>query len=181
MNRKSLNTFSIIFLLIVHSANVSSQDWRVATANDSRGFIVVTGMRINEDPANYGRDLSVAEGAIVKLTGRNSITLEKKTEVFNRPGQKAGEVFFTADFPVILDSTYNISMTFKNGTTIKIDGYHLPVEWKTHFYFHSTIGTVSPASVLRKKQDEQTKLWCYVYGLFPLDNYKKMGGTQVKK
>lgn len=180
MNLKSLNKFSIIVFLIVQSVNVSSQDWRKATANDNRAFIVVTGMRINEDPANYGRDLSVAEGAIVKITSRNGITSKKKTEVFSRPGQKTGELFFTADFPVILDSTYNISITFKDGTVIQIDDYRLPVDWKTHFYYHSTVGTVSPASVLRKKQDDKTKLWCYIYGLFPMDNYTKMGGSQVK-
>ena len=180
MNRKLINILTIIFLLIAHFANLSAQRWKEATANDNRAFIVVTGMRINEDPANLSRDLSDAEGAMVKLTARNGETWEKKTKVFTRPGQIEGELFFTADFSVILDSTYSISMTFKNGTIIQIDSYRLLAEWKTHFYSHSTDGTVSPTSVLRKKQDDQSKLWCYIYGLFPLDNYKKLGSTQVK-
>lgn len=180
MNRKLLNTLITSSLLIAHSANASAQGWVEATARDNRAIIVVTGMRINEDPANYGMDLSVAEGALVKLTTRNGEIREKKTEVFTRPWQKEEEIFFTADFPIILDTTYIISMTFKNGTTIQIDGLSLPAEWKTHFFYHSTNGTVSPASVLRKKEDKQANLWCYVYGMFPLDNYKKVGGTQVK-
>jgi hypothetical protein len=180
MNKKLINTLTIILLMIANTVEVSSQGWKEATANDNRAFIVVTGMRINEDPANYGKDLSFAEGAKVTLTGRNGKKWEKKTQLFTRLGQGGGEAFFTADFPVILDSTYTISMTFKSGTIIQIDGFCMPAEWKTHFYFHSTIGTVSPASVLRKKEDKQANLWCYVYGIFPFDNYKKVGGTQIK-
>jgi hypothetical protein len=180
MNGKLCNIFLIVLVFIAYSANVSSQVRKEVKAKDNRAFIVVTGMLINEDIANYGRDLSPAEGAMVKLTAGNGRTLGKKTEVFTSPGQKKGEIFFTADFPVILDSTYSITMTFKNGTIIHIDDYCLLGKWKTHFAYHSTVNFSSPASVMRKKQDEKTKLWCYVYGLFPLDNYKKMGGTQVK-
>jgi hypothetical protein len=180
MNRIKINTLTIIILLLMYSGSATGQSWQEETRNDNRAIIVVTGMKVNEDTLNYGKDPSVAEGAKVKLTTRNGATLEKKTEIFSNLGQKKGEVYFSADFPVIMDSTYNISMTFKNGSVIRINNFCLRATWKTHFYYHSTNGTVSPASVLRKEMDAQNNVWCYVYGLFPLSNYKKVGGTQVK-
>ncbi len=147
---------------------------------ENRAVIVATGMRLNEDPADYRKDLSVAEGAVVRLTGPDGQTREKKTAAFRRGGRQGGEVYFTADFLVDLDATYAIDMTFKDGTVIRIEDYRLPRDWKTHFYYHSTTGTLSPASILRVGEDERTKLRCHVYAVYPLENYKKLGGSQVQ-
>ena len=141
--------------------------------------IVVTGMRLNEDPADYRKDLSVAEGAVVKVTVPGGRTREKMTQAFSRTGKGSGQVHFTADFEVDLDATYEITMTFKDGTVIRIPDYRLPKDWKTHFYFHSTTGTLSPASILRFGEDARTKLRCCVYAVYPLESYRALGGRQV--
>lgn len=143
----------------------------------TRAVIVVTGMRLNEDPADYRKDLSVAEDATVRVTARGGATREKKTVAFAR---RNGPVHFTADFEVDLDATYDITMTFRDGTIIHVPDYRLPHEWKTHFYFHSTTGTLSPSSILRIGEDPQTKLRCHVYAVYPLDSYRKLGGKQLQ-
>ncbi|MDQ1296712.1 MAG: hypothetical protein QG611_691 [Bacteroidota bacterium] len=178
--KKIIHNILIINILLLSSISVYSQTWEELTKNEFRAIIVVTGMKLNEDAENYVKDLSVAEGASVRVSSRNGQLWEKKTIPFSGQGQGNGESFFTSDFQVILDSTYSISMTFKNGTVIEIDDFCLPSEWKTHFFSHSTNGTVSPTSVLRKKMDKQTQLWCYIYSVFPLSNYKILGGSQVK-
>lgn len=180
MALKFINNLAIIVFLLMFPEGAIAQSWQEASASTNQAIIVVTGMKLNSDTAYNGKDLSVAEDAVVKITAGNGESREKRTEVFTRTGLKKGDVFFTADFPVNLDSTYNISMTFKNGTVIRIDDYRLPAVWKTHFFFHSTVRTSSPASVLRKAMDEQTRLCCYIYALFPSSNYKALGGTQVK-
>lgn len=157
------------------AAEVSKKD----AYQGSSAVIVVTGMRLNEDPADYRKDLSVAEGAVVKVTVPGGKTREKMTQTFSRTGKGAGQVHHTADFEVDLDATYEITMTFKDGTVIRIPDYRLPKDWKTHFYFHSTTGTLSPSSILRFGEDARTKLRCCVYAVYPLENYRKLGGHQV--
>ena len=151
-----------------------------ALYQENRAVIVVTGMRLNEDPADYRKDLSVAEGASVKVTARGGTTREKQTEAYVRSGNNAGQIHFTADFEVDLDATYTIVMTFKDGTVLRMEDYALPRSWKTHFYFHSTTGTLSPASVLRIGEDATTKLRCHVYAVYPLESYRKLGGRDVR-
>ena len=148
-----------------------------ALYQENRAVIVVTGMRLNEDPSDYRKDLSVAEGASVKVTGRGGATREKTTEAYVRSGNNAGQVHFTAEFEVDLDATYTVVMTFKDGTVIRIEDYALPKNWKTHFYFHSTNGTKSPASILRFVEDPKTKLRCCVYAVYPPDAYRKRAGS----
>lgn len=151
-----------------------------AAYQGDRAVLVVTGMRLNEDQADYRKDLSVAEGATVKVTARGGATREKKTEAFSRSGAKGGgKPHFTADFEVELGTVYDIVMTFRDGTSIRIGDYCLPREWKTHFYFHGTTGTLSPASILRAGEDARTKLRCHVYAVYPPENYRKLGGHQV--
>jgi hypothetical protein len=149
-----------------------------ALYQEDRAVIVVTGMRLNEDPSDYRKDLSVAEGASVKVTARSGATREKKTEAYARSNNSAGQIHFTADFEVDLDATYAVVMTFKDGTVIRIEDYTLPKGWKTHFYFHSTNGTKSPASILRFVEDSKTKLRCCVYAVYPLESYRTLGGRQ---
>jgi hypothetical protein len=178
MRSKHLVIFSSIIIGII--TQLPAQGWREVTANDNRAIIVVTGLTINEDPSNYGMDNRAGESAHVKLTARDGESWEKPTEAFKRP-QGNEVIFYSADFPVVLDSIYTIAMKFKDGTTIIIEDFRLLNEWKRHFFYHSTIGTTSTASVLRKKQDEQTRQWCFIYCLFPFDSYQKLGGTQVKE
>jgi len=148
-----------------------------ALYQENRAVIVVTGMRLNEDPSDYRKDLSVAEGASVKVTARGGATREKTTEAYVRSGSNAGQVHFTAEFEVDLDAMYTVVMTFKDGTVIRIEDYTLPKSWKTHFYFHSTNGTKSPASILRFVEDPKTKLRCCVYAVYPPDAYRKRSGS----
>ncbi len=150
-----------------------------AAYQSNHAVIVVTGMRLNEDPENYSRDLAVAEHAVVKVTARGGAPSEKKTAAFSKAGKGGGQVFFTADFEVDLDAVYDIAMTFKDGTVIRIPGYRLPRDWKTHFYFHSTTGSLAPSAILRVGEDARTKLRCHVYAVYPLESYRKLGGRQL--
>jgi hypothetical protein len=121
----------------------------------------------------------VAEGATVRVTKRGGAAEEKRTAPFGAGGPRAGTGHISADFLVDLDATYEITMTFKDGTVVRLDDYRLPREWRTHFYFHSTRGTKSPASVLRIGRDESSGLACYVYAVFPLEAYRTLGGRQL--
>jgi hypothetical protein len=154
---------------------------RQKLSQDSRALIVVTGMRLQEDPAGavLKKDLAVAEGATVRVVRKGGATEEKRTAPFIAGGSRAGAGYFSADFAVDLDATYEITMTFQNGTVIRLEDYRLPKEWRTHFYFHSTRGTKSPASVLRIGRDVASGLSCYVYAVFPLEAYRALGGRQL--
>lgn len=174
-----------------------------AISRETRAVIIVTGMTMEEDQEGEVRDLTVAKGATVTLTDRDGNTRVKTTEPFPPPGDreneiycfadfslyseqkevvdrmKEGEVYYTADFGIDLDSTYSISIKFSNGTGITLEDYLIPAAWRTHFYYHWTNGQKSPASVLRIGEDAETKYRLCVYALFPLDSYKKFGGKQV--
>ena len=154
---------------------------RQKLSQDTRAVIVVTGMKLREDAtgAVQSRDLSVADGAVVRVTKRGGKAEERRTAPFGAGGPKAERGYFSADFAVDLDATYDITMTFKNGTVIRVDDYRLPKDWRTHFYFHSTRGTKSPASVLRIGRDEASGLSCYVYAVFPFEAYRSLGGRQA--
>lgn len=142
--------------------------------------IVVTGMRPDEQGEHRGSgDFSVAEGATVRVVDESGRITEKKTQAFHLTN-RGGRILYSADFPVKIGSSYKISISFSDGSVIRIDDYKLDASWKRHHYFHSTDGNKSPASLLRKQMDEKTGLWCYVYSLFPLKNYKAVGGTQVE-
>jgi hypothetical protein len=156
---------------------------RQKLSQDSRAVIVVTGMRLQEDPAGavLKKELAVAEGAVVRVTKKGGTATEKRTDPFVAGGSRAGAGYFSADFAVDLDATYEIAMTFPNGTVIRIDDYRLPKEWRTHLYFHSTRGTKSPASVLRIGRDEASGLSCYIYAVFPMEAYRALGGRQIKE
>jgi hypothetical protein len=179
MKTKTVCALAILLAWMASPAGAADRS-RKAAYQSNTAIIVVTGMRLNEDPADYRKDLSVAEGAVVKVTARGGATRERKTEAFSKAGKRGGEVHFTADFEVDLDATYDIAMTFKDGTVIRIADYRLPPDWKTHFYFHSTTGTLSPSSILRFAEDARTKLRCCVYAVYPLDSYRKLGGRQIQ-
>jgi hypothetical protein len=151
-----------------------------AAYKEDRAVIVVTGLRVDEDPANYRKDLAVASGATVKLIGPDGKPQTKATAAFARGNQAGGQPHFTADFVVDLDAAYTVVMTFRDGTVVRIDDYRLPRDWKTHFYFHSTSGTLSPASILRTAEDPRTKLRLCVYAVYPLESYHKLGGNQIR-
>jgi hypothetical protein len=176
MNLRIVHLLGALFFSAAFSPGAAEAS-KDALYQENRAVIVVTGMRLNEDPSDYRKDLSVAEGAMVKVTARGGATREKKTEAYVRSGNSAGQLHYTADFGVDLDATYTIVMTFKDGTVLRIEDYSLPKSWKTHFYFHSTNGTKSPASILRFVEDPKTKLRCCVYAVYPPDAYGKRGGS----
>lgn len=150
------------------------------TGAEARAVLVVTGMRVQGGPRNETRDLAVAEGATVTLTPRNGEPLQRKTSPLSRATRGgAGTTFFTADFPVDLDATYDVAMTFRNGTVVRVPGIRLPSNWKTHFLFHSTRGTKSPASILRLETDPATRLSCYVYAVWPISAYESLTGRKA--
>jgi hypothetical protein len=155
---------------------------RQKLSQDTRAVIVVTGLKLQEDAvgAVVKQDFAVAEGAVVRVTRKGGASVEKPTAPFSARGARAGGGQFSADFPVELDAAYDIAMTFKNGTVVRVDGFRLPKEWRTHFYFHSTNGTKSPASVLRIGRDEASGLSCYIYAVFPLEAYRSLGGRQLE-
>ena len=182
MKNKIIITLGIFFMLPFFFTTVSAQLYTTYEREllSDTAIIVVTGMKINTEGGNYVlQDISVSKGAVVKVSQRNGTVREKKTEAFSVDFQ-SGSPFYSADFPVRFDSVYSISITFKNGTVINIDDFRLDNSWKRHHYFHGTTGSKSPASVLRRQKDEQSGLWCFVYSLFPMKNYKLSGGTQVK-
>lgn len=154
---------------------------RQKLSQETRAVLVVTGMKLREDPtgAVQLKDLKVADGAVVRVTKRGGKAEERRTTPFGTGGPKAERGYFSADFAVDLDATYEITMTFKDGTVIRMDDYRLPAEWRTHFYFHSTRGTKSPASVLRIGRDDASGLSCYVYAVFPHEAYRALGGRQA--
>ncbi len=179
---------AIVSLLLVGAAAATvaaelDAKGRQKLSGDTRAVIVVTGMKLREDAtgAVQLKDLAVAEGAVVRVTRRGAKTEENRTAPFGAGRPKAARGYFSADFAVDLDATYDIAMTFKDGTVIRVDDYRLPREWRTHFYFHSTRGTKSPASVLRIGRDEATGLSCYVYAVFPLEAYRSLGGRHFEK
>jgi len=167
-----------LFVTAVIAAELDEKG-RQKISQDTGAVIVVTGMRLRDGPAGDVKDLSVAEGAVVRVARKSGKTEEKPATPFGAGGARADRGYFSADFLVDLDATYDIAMTFKNGTVIRVADYRLPREWRTHFYFHSTRGTKSPASVLRIGRDEATGLACYVYAVFPLEAYRGHGGRQL--
>jgi hypothetical protein len=170
----------LLILLLAYSAvsiKVSGQRQENNIFPNTSAYIVVTGMKLIEDPKNFVKDISVAEGAVVKLTMKNGAASQKQTSKFISV-RDPRDVYYTADFKIEFDSTYTIEMTFRNGTKIMVDNYKISPQWKTHFYFHSTNGTKSPATVMRRQEDKATNLNCIIYGLYPFNNYKEVGGTQ---
>jgi hypothetical protein len=182
MKHKIIIAIGIALILHLLPSTIFAQFYKTyeeELLNDT-AIIVVSGMKVNSLEQDYMlEDLAVAKGATVKVTERNGTVREKKTEAFSAKFYNGG-IFYSADFPVKIDSIYYISITFNNGTTISIDDYKLDKTWKRHHYFHWTTGDKTPASILRRQKDKKSGLWCYVYSLFPLKNYKTSGGTQVK-
>jgi len=176
---ESLPFFSLARLGWAAPAASAPKPRNTAYDTETRAVIVVTGMRLNEDTESVRTDLAVAQNARVQVTAPDGTSREKRTEAFVRPGRSDSETWHTADFTVELDATYRIAMTFADGARVQIDDYVLPREWKTHFLFHSTNGSKSPASVLRSVEDSRTRQRCCVYAVFPLENYRALGGRQI--
>jgi hypothetical protein len=179
MKARTLSVATSIWLAWTLFMAGSPEKSKNAAYQSNRAVVVVTGVRLNEDPADYREDWSVAEGAAVKVIAPDGTARERKTSAFSKTGKRGGQAHFTADFEIDLDTSYDVTMTFKDGTVIRIADYRLPAEWKTHFYFHSTTGTLSPSSILRMGEDTRTGLRCYVYAVYPLESYHVLGGRQI--
>ncbi len=155
-------------------------DRRESEAEDKRAILVATAVRANEDPQNYMKDWSVAEGARVKLTDAQGKVREKATEPFVRETEGAsGTTYYTADFEIELDASYEVEIALKDGVVLRVEDLNLPSAWRHHFLYHSTIGLKSPASIMRSATDEKTNVRFCVYGLHPVENYHALGGRQI--
>lgn len=147
---------------------------------ENRAVIVVTGLRLDEAAKPPEKDLAIGEGAIVCVTRKGGKSEEKTAKAFTgRTDKNGGGTFFSADFGVELGATYEVTLTFRNGTVIRVDDFLLPVKWKTHFFYHTTRGELSPSSILRVGTDPTSKLRCHIYSVFPVDSYRSLGGTQA--
>ncbi len=170
-----------LFLSAVHAAEKKKSSSSARFPAENRAVIVVTGLRLDEAAVPSVKDLAIGEGAVVRVTATGGKAEEKIARVFPGRSEKAGGgTFFTADFGVELDATYEVTMTFRDGTTIRVYDFRLPANWKTHFYFHSTRGTLSTASILRVGTDPTSKLRCHIYAVFPVAAYRALGGQQVE-
>lgn len=201
-----INHFALSSLLLTICLSLEGQSPLPSVSQDSRAVIVVTGMTVKT--GNRGEEVrnnAVAAEAVVRLTDAGGRIREKTTRPFPLPGDreneiycfadfslyseqkdvvdrmKNGEIFYTADFGIDLDSTYQINVRFRNEKEISVRDYRIPGSWRTHFYYHWTNGLKSPASVLRVEKDPGSDLKCFIYALFPLDSYKKFGGNQVDR
>ena len=166
-----IRIYALIIMLLIFATNIAAQ------YEENDAYLVITGMRLNEDPQNYVKDPSLASEAKVRLIKTNGQSEEKTTTVF--PRQKDSQTYYSADFKVPLDSAYAVEITFKDGTTIRIDDYKLLKSWKTHFYFHSTDGSLSPASILRTAGKAGSELTLCVFAVYPYANYIALGGNQL--
>ena len=89
MKAKTLCLAGTLLAWIASPAGAAEKS-KQAAYQSNKAVIVVTGMRLNEDPADYRKDLSVAEGAVVRVTARGGATRENRTEAFIRAGQRGG-------------------------------------------------------------------------------------------
>jgi hypothetical protein len=183
LTRLTMNLRFIVSLFIISGIGTSSiinaQNYYELWAKDNKAVIVVTGLKLRmEESTPVVEDVAAAKSALVTLTSQSGHSVTKTTQAFSREFSSGG-TYYSADFPVVFDSIYDISIQFSNGTIIRINDYQLPGNWKTHHYFHSTTGKKSAASVLRKEKDENSDLWCFVYSLYPQSNYETIGGTQI--
>lgn len=149
----------------------------MAQYEENDAYLVITGMKLNENPQIYIKDPSYGKDAIVKVTHKNGQSIVKKATEF--PVKKNGLTYYTADFKILLDADYAIEMKFNDGSIINIPDYKLLSKWKTHFYFHSTDGSLSPSSILRSQPGLDNELRLCVFAVYPYKNYIELGGMQT--
>ena len=175
----AIKNISVLCIILFLSITSYSQTQIPKGYNEeSDAYIIVAGMLINETSASQIKDSSVGKYAVVKIISSTGEVQQKTAQLFVSKDKKNIESpYYTADFKVALDSVYTIEMLINN-KTIRLEKYCLLKKWKTHFSYHSTNGSKSPASVFRKESDIETGLTCCVYGVFPYAYYKSLGGTQ---
>jgi hypothetical protein len=181
--KSNIKSILVLFLFTIFCSTAVNAQLYTTYAKEMESdtaIIVVTGLKITTDTKGHPvEDLSVGMEATVKLTDQQGKVVEKKTTIFSQKFYN-GDRYYTADFPIKIDSLYTISITFSDGKVIKVSDYKIDNAWKRHHYFHGTTGAKSPASLLRKEEDSKTGFACYIYSLFPLKNYIEKGGTQIK-
>ena len=149
----------------------------LAQYEESEAYLVITGMKLNENPVSYVKDPFYGKDAVVKITKKDGITLEKQVTEFST--KRNGLTYYTADFKVPLDIEYSIEMKFSDGSVVSIPNYKLLSSWKTHFYFHSTDGSLSPSCILRSQAGLDKDLRLCVFAVYPYSNYLSLGGKQT--
>jgi hypothetical protein len=150
-----------------------------ATDDGQRFVIVVAGLRVTSADGVETRDFGASEGAEVEVVSRDG-RFETRRAIA-QAWKRGTATYFTADFAVAFQAAYDIRMTFRDGSVIRIADFILPEAWKTHFSFYNTTGTTSAASILRSESDASSGLRCHVYALWPWTAYQQMGGRQVAR
>ena len=173
---KILNNILLIFFSAGLQMHILAQTPIKGYDTETQACLIVTATSYKDLNTDVDTDFSVAKGAIVKLRSSNGNVIEKPTAVFDV--KKGDKTNYTADFKVGLDSTYTVEVTLNNKTYV-VNNYCLQKSWKWHFLYHSTNGTKSPASVFRKLEDPENGILICLYGVFPYDNYKALGGNQL--
>jgi len=170
--KKSCLKFSLSVVIVLFVCQ-----YLTAQYEENEAYLVITGMMLNENPISYVKDPSFGKDAIVKITPKGGIPLEKQATEFSQ--KKDGLTYYTSDFKIPLDAEYSIEMKFSNGNIINIPNYKLLPSWKTHFYFHSTDGSLSPSCILRSQGGLENDLRLCVFAVYPYANYLALGGKQT--
>lgn len=140
-------------------------------------YLVVTGLKVDETGQVPAVDPAPGAGAVVTLTPAGGPP-QRKAAV---PLQARGTTYHTADFAVDFGVAYEVTLAFQGGPTLTVKDYRVSAAWTKVpiFTFNNTTGTTSPAAVLRRERDAATGLGCYIYALWPYENYRAVGGTQL--
>lgn len=144
---------------------------------ENQAYIIVTATTYGSNDLYSKTDFSVAKNAKARLTASDGKVIEKETRLFQTNNKITEKPYYSADFKIDLDSTYTIEL-YINNKAYKIDDYCLRTSWKTHFLYHSTTGSKSPATVFRKQEDTETGVALCIYGVFPYVFYQSLGGSQ---
>lgn len=172
----TLKILTVLSLILVQMETRAQIPGLKGYDSETQAYLIVTATSYKNLNTDTDTDFSVAKGAIVRLKSASGVVEEKQTSEFN--SRKGDKVKYTADFKVTLDSVYNIEVVLNNKTYL-VNNYCLKKSWKTHFLYHSTNGTKSPASVFRKQENPDTGILICLYGTFPYVNYKSLGGNQL--
>lgn len=173
--RKSIKHISEYLLVLIFLFGFSNH--LLAQYEENDAYLVVTGMKLNENPLTYIKDPSYGKNAVVKIMKKGGTSSELTTKEFSV--KKDGLTYYTADFKIPLDTEYSIEIRLSDGSVITIPDYKLLSTWKTHFYFHSTDGTLSPSCILRSQNGIDQDLRLCVFAVYPYSNYINLGGKQT--
>ncbi|MCC7491709.1 MAG: hypothetical protein IT204_05155 [Fimbriimonadaceae bacterium] len=135
-------------------------------------YLVIGGLRTDPTKGPTAVDPTSGRGATVRVRGPRG-----EQQLSTAPWERGGRTWFTATARIAFDTTYQITLRFADGTTVELPDYRCDREWTKVpiFTFNSTTGTKSPAAVLRSARLPDGR-GLYVWALWPLENYRAVGG-----